>query len=100
MSSFLVSCRVTDDYLPGFAVMLLLVSLHMFLLSPFCAVVTFSSLFRVCCILHAGMLVLTDRLCGQRSWLQIEEWVRFPALPDFLGSSGSGTGSTQPREDN
>jgi hypothetical protein len=24
--------------------------------------------------------------------------VRFPALPDFLRSSGSGTGSTQPRE--
>jgi hypothetical protein len=23
-----------------------------------------------------------------------------PALPDFLRSSGSGTGSTQPREDN
>jgi hypothetical protein len=31
---------------------------------------------------------------GQRSR------VRFPALPDFLRSSGSGTGSTQPREDN
>jgi hypothetical protein len=26
--------------------------------------------------------------------------VRFPALPDFLISGGSGTGSTQPREDN
>jgi hypothetical protein len=26
--------------------------------------------------------------------------VRFPALPDFLRSTGSGTGSTQPREDN
>jgi hypothetical protein len=25
---------------------------------------------------------------------------RFPTLPDFLRSSGSGTGSTQPREDN
>jgi hypothetical protein len=24
--------------------------------------------------------------------------VRFPALPDFLRSSGSGTGSSQPRE--
>jgi hypothetical protein len=24
--------------------------------------------------------------------------VRFPALPDFLGSSESGTGSTKPRE--
>jgi hypothetical protein len=38
---------------------------------------------------------------GQSSWLQIQRsWVRFPALPDFLRSSGSGTGSTQPREDN
>jgi hypothetical protein len=26
--------------------------------------------------------------------------VRFPALPDFLRSSGSGTGPTQPREYN
>jgi hypothetical protein len=35
---------------------------------------------------------------GQSSWLQV--WDRFPALPDFLRSSGSGTGSTQPREYN
>jgi hypothetical protein len=27
-----------------------------------------------------------------------EVWVRFPTLPDFLRSSGSGTGATQPRE--
>ena len=38
---------------------------------------------------------------GQSFWLQIERSrVRFPALPDFLSSSGSGTGSTQPREVN
>ena len=38
---------------------------------------------------------------GQSFWLQIERYrVRFPALPDFLSSSGSGTGSTQPREVN
>jgi hypothetical protein len=37
---------------------------------------------------------------GQSSWLQIQRSrVWFPALPDFL-SRGSGTGSTQPREDN
>ena len=36
---------------------------------------------------------------GQRFWLQMQRSrVRFPALPDFLSSSGSGTGSTQPRE--
>ena len=38
---------------------------------------------------------------GQSFWLQIQRFrVRFPALPDFLSSSGSGTGSTQPREVN
>jgi hypothetical protein len=34
---------------------------------------------------------------GQSSWLQTQRsGVPFPALPDFLSSSGSGTGSTQP----
>jgi hypothetical protein len=38
---------------------------------------------------------------GQSSWLQIQRYrVRFPVLQDILRSSGSGTGSTQPREDN
>jgi hypothetical protein len=38
---------------------------------------------------------------GHSSWLQIQRSrVRVPALPNFLRSSGSGTGSTQPREDN
>jgi hypothetical protein len=38
---------------------------------------------------------------GQSFWLQIQgSRVRFPALPDLLSSSGSGTGSTQPREVN
>jgi hypothetical protein len=38
---------------------------------------------------------------GQSSWLQIQRsLVRFPLLPDFLKSSGSGTGSTQPRDYN
>jgi len=36
---------------------------------------------------------------GQSFWLQIQRSrVRSPALPDFLSSSGFGTGSTQPRE--
>ena len=38
---------------------------------------------------------------GQSFWPQIQgSRVRSPALPDFLSSSGSGTGSTQPREVN
>ena len=38
---------------------------------------------------------------GQSFWLQIQRSrVRFPALPDFQSGSGSGTGSTQPREFN
>jgi hypothetical protein len=37
----------------------------------------------------------------ERSWLQIQRpGVRFPVLPVFLRSSGSGTGSTQPRKYN
>src|SRR5215475_846023 len=36
---------------------------------------------------------------GQSFWLKIQRSrVRFPALPNFLNSSGSGTESTQPRE--
>ena len=36
---------------------------------------------------------------GQSFWLQIQRSrVRFPALPDFLSGSGSGTGCTQPLE--
>jgi hypothetical protein len=38
---------------------------------------------------------------GQSSWLtEPEVRIRFSALPDFLRSSGSGTGSTLPREHN
>jgi hypothetical protein len=38
---------------------------------------------------------------GQSSWLQIQILrVRFPELPDFLRSSGSGTRSTQPHDYN
>jgi hypothetical protein len=38
---------------------------------------------------------------GQSFWQQIQRSrVRFPALPDFLTSRGSGTGSTQPRDHN
>jgi hypothetical protein len=46
---------------------------------------------------------LANRLCGlvvRVPGYRSEVRVRFPALPDFLKSSGSGTGSTQPRDDN
>jgi hypothetical protein len=36
------------------------------------------------------------RSSSQSFWLTQRSRVRFPALPDFLSSSGSGTGSTQP----
>jgi hypothetical protein len=40
------------------------------------------------------------RSSGQSFWLVNQgSRVRFPALPDFLSSSGTRTGSTQPRED-
>jgi hypothetical protein len=42
-----------------------------------------------------------DTSTFRTGWLQIQmSWVRFPALPDFMTSSESGTGYTQPREDN
>jgi hypothetical protein len=56
-----------------------------------------------CIYLHLGRYTGGPPLwsSGQSSWLQIlRSRVRFPALPDFLRSSGSGTGSTQTREDN
>jgi hypothetical protein len=51
------------------------------------------------------MSVITDRLYGLVVRVVIwttdpEVLVRFSALPDFLRSSRSGTGSIQPREDN
>jgi hypothetical protein len=46
-------------------------------------------------------LYYSDRLCGLSSWLQIKRSrVRFRTLSDFLRSSGSGMGSTQPSEYN
>jgi hypothetical protein len=43
--------------------------------------------------LLCGLVIRFPALHTQRSRVQ------FPALPDFLSSSGSATGSTQPRED-
>jgi hypothetical protein len=44
---------------------------------------------------HLGTTVTNQNVINVQRF-----WVRFPTLPDFLRSSGSGTGSTQPREDN
>ena len=56
-----------------------------------------------CSLSHKNFCYLIYPLwsSGQSLWLQIQRSrVRFTALPDFLSSSGSGTGSTQPREVN
>jgi hypothetical protein len=46
---------------------------------------------------NAPSSCINDRLCGLVA-TDIEVRVRFPALPDFVTSGGSGTGSTQPHE--
>jgi hypothetical protein len=52
------------------------------------------------CVVLCRPLWSSGQSC-QSSWLQIQRSrVIFPALPDFLRSSGSGMGSTQPHEDN
>jgi hypothetical protein len=44
--------------------------------------------------IYLDVHVLDDWSGGQSFWLQIQRSrVRFPALPDFLRGSGSGTGS-------
>jgi hypothetical protein len=49
----------------------------------------------------SGTIFLDVTSGGQSFWLQIQRpRVQFPSLSDFLRSRGSGTGSTQPREDN
>jgi hypothetical protein len=46
---------------------------------------------------YCGILRLPLWSGGQSSWLLTQRSrVRFPTLPDFLSSSGSGMGSTQP----
>ena len=50
-----------------------------------------AKIFTVCCC-DVGPPLLSS---GQSFWLQIQRSrVRSPALPDFLSSCGSGTGST------
>jgi hypothetical protein len=53
---------------------------------------------------HTQGAQLQIGLCSlvvKSSWLQLQRFrVRFPPLPDFLRSGGSGTRSTQPRKDN
>ena len=51
--------------------------------------------------IYGVLRIMAQWSSGQSFWLQIQRSrVRFPALPDFLSNSGSGTGFTQPREVN
>jgi len=57
----------------------------------------------IICILYCSKSLFRPPLWSsvQSFWLQIQRSrVGSSALPDFLSSSGSGTGSTQPREVN
>jgi hypothetical protein len=49
-------------------------------------------------ILKNSGIIITDRLCDLV--VRVPGYRSFPALPDFLRSSGSGTGSAQLREYN
>ena len=75
--------------------------IYFFIYEELKGIETFKKLF----ILELILILFTDRpplwSSGQSFWLQTQRSrVRSPALPDFLSSSGSGTGSTQPREVN
>jgi hypothetical protein len=64
---------------------------------PFQLNISLSYMLYMLCIEYAPRLWSSS----QSSWLQIQRFrVRFPALPDFPRSSWSGTGFTQPLEDN
>jgi hypothetical protein len=45
-------------------------------------------------------LILRPPLWSELLATDPEVWVLFPAIPEFLSSSGPGTGFTQPREYN
>jgi hypothetical protein len=49
---------------------------------------------------NVSVSLLTFHLCPEFLATDSEVRVRFLVLPDFLRNSGSGTGSTQPREYN
>jgi hypothetical protein len=56
---------------------------------------------QTCIFFSCNTVILEADADAMGSWIQIQRSrIRFPALPDFLRSSGSGTGSTQPCEDN
>jgi hypothetical protein len=65
---------------------------------------SFLCLFHISDVLRvgSGLGFATGRFPSKSEFLATDPEVqsRFPALPDFLRSSGSGTGSTQPREYN
>jgi hypothetical protein len=70
-----------------------------FVLNNFYAIrITYSTHINLCYLIIINRPPLWSS--GHSFWLQIQRSrVLFPALPDFLRTSGSGTWSTQPRED-
>ena len=121
--SEIVKCK-SDINCPGpVGWLLLIISLRLFMYSAFVLSLAWDPNLLRDGLAHSGFpcgktgvlaSVIRERFCsclvlvwpplwssGQSFWLQIQRSrVRFPALPDFLSSSGSGTGSTQPREVN
>jgi hypothetical protein len=58
--------------------------------------VTFSWRFQI----YFSLETVSKLLWPEFMATDLEVWVRFPTLPDSLRSTGSATGSTQPREYN
>jgi hypothetical protein len=66
-----------------------------------CYLFTYGSFKQLCIASNVRMVGPPLWSSDQSFWIQIQRSrVRFLSLPDFLRSTGSGTGSTQPREDN
>jgi hypothetical protein len=68
---------------------------------PVCSTPLVGGVYKLTIGLFTISLIIFDCLCGLVARVPgYRPRVRFPALPDFLRSSGSGAGSTQPREYN
>jgi hypothetical protein len=71
--------------------------------SPVTLARVYRGIFYVDSLIYWGVMLpeTASVVRGQNSWLEAQRsLIRFPALPEFLRSSRSGTGSTQPCEYN